>query len=197
MRIINKTNWRTDQLKALVRKVAEQEVDKDKRKQIRVHVEYRKTVRSPRGRGLCGLSGQKPHLVMWLYLDRREPADPVVLAHTLAHEFAHNHGLRHREMMQTKRYGYAEGWSEHYAWAKDFPIEAEPEKSKPSAQDQIKQKLLSAQQTFKLWERKRKLAETKLKIWKRKVHYYERRLAALTSPESHGVSYSSAERPLS
>lgn len=183
MRIINKTHWRTDQLKALVRKVAEQEVDEDKRKQIRVHVEYRRNWRSPGGRGSYGLSGQNPRLAMWLYLDRKEPPDPVVLAHTVAHEFAHNHGLRHREMMRTRRYGYAEGWREHYPWAKDFPIEAKPEKPKPSAQDRVQQKLLSAQQALKLWQRKRKLAETKLHVWKRRACCYERKLAALTRPD--------------
>lgn|SRR5208337_3235730 len=186
MKIKNETHWRTNQIAALIRRVAQDELDPGQSKSVRVYVDYRRS-NGCAGHGRYGQSGLQPRLVMWLHL-WKDKVDAVELAHTIAHEFAHNKGLRHREMMKGNRYGFTEGWRERYAYAKDFPISAQAEKPKPTLDDKRRKALAKAQSMVKKWERKLKLATTSLRKWKVRTKAAERRLAPILVHASASTS---------
>lgn len=178
MRITNKTHWRTDQLKAIIQRVADAELDTNDRKRLRVEAVYKKS--NWRRCGLGAING----LWIRLYLNR-DSVDRIQLAHTIAHEFAHNRGWRHRQMAGTLRYSYAEGWREYYAWAESLPLEEKEvkAKAKPDIQLVRYQRVLDAK---KRWLTKAKRAATALKKLRAQERYYERALAAAGKlPQDH------------
>jgi hypothetical protein len=185
MRIDNRTHWRTDQIKALIQAVAENETDAEHRKHLRVIVDYITK------RGGCYNLGRayigtplKPAHTMWIKLPRARHGDRpdlVRLAHTIAHEIGHLKGIPHREMWKTKRYGYVEGWRESYAWASNYSIE---EQAAPPKVRVMADKLTRAQAMAEKWQSKVKRATTILKKWQRRVSIYERLALAATAAET-------------
>lgn len=170
MKISNSTHWRTDQIKALIYRVAQDELDGGQSKGLYVEVVYRKP-----NWNRCGL-GTIRALWMRLYLDR-DNLDPVQLAHTIAHEFAHNRGMHHKDMKGSLRYDYVDGWREYYGWAAAMPVEkkALKVKAKPDVQLTRYQRVIEAE---KRWAAKLKRAQTALKKLASKRRYYERALTA-------------------
>lgn len=177
MRIKNETHWRTDHLAAIVKRVAQYELDPERRRSFVVFVRY------GRGRkGRTGVSGQAPYhgQRITLFL-ARNGVDPCSLAHTAAHEFAHARGMRHPAMRGSTRYRYVDGWREQVAWAASMPVETQPNiaTARPTADS----KLETAKQRVESWQRKLKLADTYLKKWTRKVH----RMEAALRPAAEAV----------
>jgi hypothetical protein len=179
MRIVNRTAWRTDQLRHLARAVAKREIDAEHRCRIRIIISYRSRFGSTLGCCTVG-TGTYPLPYVRLYLPRhQEQLDIVRLAHTLAHEFGHANGLRHRNMNKTRRYGYAKGWREDYAWAMAFPLEQKPAKTQLSAEERIANAIQHAEGKIVVWERAVRRAQRKVKAWRQRAARYEKRLAAL------------------
>lgn len=172
MKIINKTHWRKDDLRAIFSRVAKEELEPAARKALQISVRY--------SRG--GITGYA-----WYYSNRMvirvgsKSVDPQSLAKVAAHEMAHTRGVRHKDMNCT-RYGYVPGWREFYAWAKDMPIEKRAAKTAPSRDAKRLKKLDAAAVAVKNWTRKLKLAETKLKLWSRRLRALEK-LARATTPD--------------
>jgi hypothetical protein len=182
MRIQNKTEYLTTDLAAIIRRVAHAEFDQKHLRRVRVVAQYRRSNGRTLGRGIIG-SGSYPSGWIQLLLDR-DPAklDKVTLAHTIAHEFAHNKGLRHRDLHNT-RYGYTEGWRELYAWAADMPLRLKAPKPKLAPSTKAQKQLAYAHTMLAKSQRKAKLAATLVKRWQRRVRYYTRRAAALLPAE--------------
>jgi len=116
---------------------------------------------------------------MTLYLPRTSAVDPVKLAHTIAHEFAHNKGIRHHDMTKTQRWGYVEGWRELYAWAAEYPIAAKPPVQAPTPAAATERKLAHAESMKRKAVTRAARAKTILGRWDRRVRYYERKMAAV------------------
>ena len=95
----------------------------------------------------------------------------------MAHEFAHNKGVKHRQMTDDPYYRRTPRTAEVYAWAKELPLaKVEPKKKeRPDVTD----KLTHAQTMLSTWESKLKRTTTMYKKWQRKVKYYDNRLAAM------------------
>lgn len=186
MKINNKTNWNTKQLGALIRKVAEHEqMTAEEMDKLHVIVKYRKRSsnwRDNQSRGWARYSGT----YMCLSVVKGVEVDKVDMAHTIAHELAHCQGVHHSKAMRGPRYGWAKGYRDVWAWAADFPLtmNADSVKEKPKGVDLAVKKLEHCQAQVLVWQKKMKMAQTKMKKWNAKVRYYEGRMAALTpSPE--------------
>lgn len=166
MRIINHTRYQSKQIRYLVTAVAKRELmDASYRKMLTVVVKHRKTNWHVLGRG----SYKRAWIA--LYLDDAL-IDPVQLAYVIAHEIAHTQGVHHSGALP-RFIEMTDKIKDAYAWAKTYPIEHAPDKSKPA-----KDPMLHAQMMRDKWIRKVKQAQNKLRKWDRSVKYYERKMVA-------------------
>lgn len=117
MRIINKTQYRTSDLRTLAAKTAREELTPEKAKLVTVTFGYRRSPTSNLSTsGFAVLGGTKCSINL-----SRHGVDQIDLPLTLAHEFAHLRGLVHRQMQncQYKRMGK---WRDCHAWAAAYPV---------------------------------------------------------------------------
>lgn len=194
MKIINKTNWRTDHLRAFVARIAQDELDPAKRKLLRVFFKPGRAQNGTSGQWWGGTSHtveifmptgaamQVPALVPMLRID---------FAATIAHELAHvQTRMRGRSVeiqwRRSVRYGRPKTASELaeqerlYAWAVAMPLERQAAKAKPP-QPTRQQKLAKQVQqaharTAKLLHAQALLA-ARVKRWQAKCKALDRRLA--------------------
>jgi hypothetical protein len=180
MKIINHTAWRTDQLHALIQRVADDELSMQQKKILRVTLAYKRRLGAGRMGQACLGTPHHQLLTMTLFLPKpgRE-FDRPSYALIIAHEMAHCRGWRHARM-KGNRYDWAEGWQGRYAYALNYPIElaAPAIKAKPGDEQKHQHALTMVAQ----WTTKTKKATTLLKKWTRKVRYYERKMAAKGQP---------------
>jgi hypothetical protein len=178
MKIVNKTKYETRDIMKLVYRVAQDELNPGGLKNGRITINYR------RNGGIGGWcyygTIQRPNVSMRLNLPRTG-LDVVALALVIAHELGHAKGLKHGEMNKV-RYGWAEGWRERYAYAKDFPVGIKAPAPKPTLDDKRQKELRKAQGMIVKWTRRHKLAATTLRKWQKKARTIERRLETPTHP---------------
>ena len=187
MKITNKTNLNTKLLGAFIRKVAEREqLTNDEIDKFNVRIIYRRQSR----RWEKDHTGGHAWLKTWTFclkVPKDIMPDKPCLAHTIAHELAHCQGVCHGSAMNNPQYGWREGWKEYWKWTEELPLSfnAPEEKSKLVGNALILKRLEHCQVVFAEWERKTRLAKTKLRKWSQKVKYYERQLqkAATPAPE--------------
>lgn len=179
MRIINQTTWRTDHLRALIKRVAQDELSAHQRKILRVTVQYRKA--NGRRTGYAHIGTPYHQVLTMRLLVPRPPLafDKPSYALTIAHEMAHCRGLRHSEM-RSSRYHWVEGWQARYAYANDYPMETQAKASVEKPDDTAKHQHALAMMAA--WRTKAKAATTRLKKWSAKARYYERKMAAAVRP---------------
>jgi len=169
MKIENKTKWRTDQLRAIIQRLAVEELDVEKRKKLKVEIVYLR----PNAR-TCGLATVDGHW-MRLYLPREGEVDKIELAHTIAHEMGHLRGMQHHQMRLSPVYSRVGEWRELFAWAEAMPVERQAPKPKPDQQLIRFARVLAAE---KRWLTKQKRAATALKKLRAQRRRYERVLTA-------------------
>lgn len=182
MKIINDTRWRTDHLRAFVRQVAADELDVAQRRHLTVT--FRIKIRKGWRRSSGSVSGQASIGGFWARIDL--PSGDVIdrknLAHLIAHEFAHVRGMTHKEMRQSPRYTWVEGWGAVVSWAESLPLELVATKPRPTVDDRRSQRLEHARLMLIRWEHRAKAATGRVRRWRNRVRGYERyKLAA--SPE--------------
>lgn len=177
MKLDNQTHWRSDQILALARRVAEDELDPEKRKHYTVRVRYGGRGAATSGHARIGGCSCQVNL-------GSDAVDVVNLAHTLAHEMAHSRGVEHPAMRGSRRYRYVEGWREFYAWAQAFPIERKAPPAKPTPAARQDARLAHARAMLAAWERRAKRAAGRIRKWRTRVRALERRarLAAHGTP---------------
>ncbi len=176
MKIQNETHWRTDQIRPLLQRAAEMELEPKHRRKVKVVVSYRR-----RGGGSSGCAYLKSN---WCKVrvssDIFDVLDFVIVA---CHEFAHCRGMQHRHMPSYYLRG-SDKQHERYAWAKDPALKVERVVVvKPSALSLAERAHMHAVRMGKLAESRLKRARTIQKKWARKEHYYETRLAAMHAPK--------------
>lgn len=167
MKIINKTHYLTKDLRAILSRVAQEELETPKRKRLRVEVRY------TRGHGCSGFAwiGGASCVVR---ISKHHP-EPDAFAKVAAHEYAHLRGMSHVNMPPRYKWG-SPTWRERYAWANALGIHRKPKivKARPSSND----KLSHAQRSLARALTRQKRATTIAAKWKAKVRYYERQMAA-------------------
>jgi len=182
MKIVNKTGIRTDDIRRLVRAVALKELfTPEQISLLRVRVRHRRRSHARNDRHAGGWAYYHSTGFELTFVKGVQP-DPVATAKTIAHELAHCQGVKHRNMRNTL-YGWKPGWEETWAWAKDYPLTLKPEPTKPTAEETASEDIERCRKAIDAWQRKAKLAATKLRRWKTKLHYYERKAAAMTAQE--------------
>jgi len=180
MKIINKTKWQTKHLRAFVSKVAQDELEPEKRKRVIVAF-----VPARQQRGCTGYAYVGGRSCQINVPTKSDPAQwKRSLASTIAHELAHLHGHKgERWMRRSKRYGYTKHTGERYAWADAMPLEEKPAQLKPKATpaEKAEAKRKATEKLIKQWETKEKRAKWFLRKYRKRLRYYERRLAAMPS----------------
>ena len=133
MRIVNKSHYRTSDLRRLTARLAREELSPEKAELVTVTFGYRRSRPGNHSTsGFAWLGGTKCSVNL-----SRHGVDQVDLALTLAHEFAHLRGLVHRQM-QNSQYKRTGKWREWYAWAAAYPIRGQ---EAPSAAEVLAQRL--------------------------------------------------------
>ncbi len=175
MRVFNKTEYRTDDLKKFFRAGIRALSASPK---LWIHVYP--TRGNPRTHGRAGFNSN--WVEMWIPRSedlRGLPFDLATIARIFEHELYHHMGVEHKDM--TEEVNYAMG--ELPKWAQGLPIRPKPTKSAPSVEDKVMGKLIHARDLLKTWETKSRRVATGLKKWKRRVRYYERSLVQLAGPK--------------
>jgi hypothetical protein len=180
MNIVNKTRVNAKQLGALIRAVAVEELwTPDDIEQLRIRVVYRRRTYGRPDNHPGGYAYYDSYRMCLKFVRGVQP-DPVGTAKTIAHELAHCKNVQHRNM-NNNRYGWKPGWRETWAWVVKYPLEMLPDREtvKPSKSEKASKDIERCQKALEDWQRKAKLAATKLRKWKRKLDYYEKKLAAM------------------
>jgi len=175
MKIINKTHWRTDQIRTFLSRIAKQEeLSADKRKRLIVTISYTKSgdVDNGYSSGHAWVGGR--HMTVSV---SKENLDKVDFAHVIAHEMAHIRGLQHKQMNGRIAYSRVGNWREFYAWAETLPLEVKEVKAKQKA-DVQETRYESVLTRLKSWETKLKRASNAIKKLRTQQRYYEKALAA-------------------
>lgn len=180
MKLVNRTHWRTADLRRIAARVVREEFPKDRfgdrAKKIQVHVGYNRQGAN----GSC--SGYAHYHANWCTVNVSSVrVDSVDFAHVVAHELGHCKGLRHGHMpphMESTTWGRRSGYMRaHFAWAGSIEVRRQPEKRK--VRPAVDAKLSHARRMFAKASTRAKRAQTVLKKWQRKVRYYERQVVAL------------------
>jgi hypothetical protein len=184
MKIVNHTHYQTKQLRAIVKLVAEQELDPAQRKYITVHIHYKSQPGNRadrRGRRIQGITGAGLRYNSFCVGLRKDPQriNRTWLGVQLAHEMAECRGLRHRQMRHT-RYGYRPRYQKDAPYGspwdkllKDMPLEIKPKPTAPAKDNIAAKKLAHAEKMLARWERREKLTRTKLRTWRGRVKRYQ------------------------
>lgn len=173
MRIVNQTQYSTQDIAKLVRRVAADELQPGQLKRAVIKVRYQRKNGLKLGHCMYG-NVLRPNVRM-LLLVPRDTLDVVKLAKVIAHELGHAKGLRHVDMKNT-RYGWLDGWRDRYAYAKDYQIGVKVTR-KPTMADKACTKLAHAERMLSLAETRAKRAGTICKKWRRRVNTYSKVLS--------------------
>lgn len=162
--INNQTHYRTCDLRPFFVRCAKQEGVTE----ARVDVVYNRQVRG------CVTGYAYANRTYSRIMLPSQGIDRVDLAMVIAHEFAHNKGVTHKQMKDDPYYRSTPRTAEVYAWARELPIrKVEPKtKQRRGPTD----KLAHAQAMLRSWETKLKKTKTLHKKWERRVKYYEKQI---------------------
>jgi hypothetical protein len=166
VKIINRTHFRTDDLRRIISRVASTELEAWKRKRMVVGIGYCRKKGEASG---CAPIGGSECMVR---INKHDP-DPAAFALVVRHEFRHCNGWTHQRMKAF----YSEEDVKRYHWAHDLGIRRlEPKrKARPDAGA----KLAHAERMLQQAITRQKRATTIAKKWAAKVRYYSKKQQAL------------------
>jgi hypothetical protein len=179
MKVINETDWRTADLKAILQRAAEQEFDDGaRRKKLKVRVCY------TRNGGCSGYAYYKSNYsVVRIARPDRLPTAPELtnlklqFASVACHEFAHNRGMKHSGM--PGYYKWSGQWQDYVRWAQEMELRPKLVKAPPSTDQKLAAKLEHVATMLKRAETRQRRAATLLKKWKRRHRQLELKAAAM------------------
>jgi hypothetical protein len=197
--IRNHTAWQTKMLRPFIARIAREEFPGTKPSNTRTRLTV--VVKYHRGgdMGTTYCSGHAYYNSSSSQINVPHPkhggAFPVKdFCHVVGHEFGHCRGLKHSEMgwqhgNSCNRGGYS--WPHYEGWASKLPLPLPVMKKTVDHADRRAAKLQRAYAALETWQRKHKLATTKLQTWKRRIAALERAqakaaCAPVTSGESEG-----------
>lgn len=135
------------------------------------------TVRLPRPIYRATIVGDDGAREEWRRREVMHEVDLRDFAYVFLHELEHNLGLEHRQMRRSRKV--------FTPWLAGLVVRAKAEKAKPAPLPAGERRALTreareakARQRLALWERKMRLAKTKVAAWRRKVARYDRIQAA-------------------
>ena len=196
MKLVNKTCYVTKHLRAFVVRIAKKELTVEQRRRLRFEFVPAKQQYSCSGRGSPTRVWAKVRIPTKASREfiassefRRE------LCSCIAHELHHASGRdggRENEYWMRRSVPYGrpdtdEGTAkqkELYSWTIDLPLEKKEKKAKMrlAGSDLDVKKIVKIETTIQKWNRKFKLAQTRLKGYRRKLAYYERKVKIAATP---------------
>jgi|SRR5215471_1315517 len=174
MKIINKTKWRTDHLRAFVTRIARMELDADHRKHCVMTIVSSRRPTYISGYASIGGYTSKVRIPT-------ENVDKARMCAVIAHELAHNRGMRGEHSMRKANTIYSNRghrYQEFYAWAYDMPLEKKVAPRKITRGERSEQRILRLNRLLVRWEGKALRAKNAIKKINRQLKYYERKRAA-------------------
>jgi hypothetical protein len=204
MKIINKSQWRTDDLRHFAREIAKRELDPQHAKRTIVTFKnynprrtYKNVNDQTHGHIYMGGRTFGKHRIT-IYVGKSADQNRECLAMTLAHEFLHAQSGQHgrsfeRYYRNEPRYGHGYGpmrgaYRSFYATTvADWPLrkaEAKPKdvltlpNGKRDNSALIVKRQAKALKMLATWERRFKLAKSKVTKYRTQVRYYEKRTLA-------------------
>ncbi len=173
MRLVNRTKWNTSDLEKLcLRTIKELGIDNNRTIVIKQHT--RKSTLCFSGKAYVRYNRVVVH-VPRIKVKILEPFDfsdenCQLFVNLLAHEFDHNKGLYHKDMLDM------DYTKDDYEWAKNYKVRvAKTKQKKPEGYFQSKLHNRTLAQ-IKKWQTKKKRAEDYLKKLRRKKSQYEKEL---------------------
>lgn len=184
MKVHNRTHWATASLRAIITRVAREELSATanhrwRLKHLNVHVRYSR--RKGNHTGCAWLKGTSATLRI-----PKAGVDSVEFAWLCAHEFSHTRGMHHRQMPEDLKYFTAAAKAQ-YAWAAGFPIVRKAAPRKPTADERLTAKHTHVLAKLKRAESRLKRAATIARKWRQKARYYEQKMAARPQTPPSGV----------
>jgi hypothetical protein len=174
MRLNNVTNWDTRQFKSFIRAVALKEAltPEDIGKLV-VTLQYRRHSYRWSDNEATGW-GSYSCWKFKLCVVKDVPLDKVELARTIGVMLTYNQGVHARQVRHDANF-YGTDWREKWAWVKELPLEMQKDEPevKPGRPFRLAKKMEHCLQQIVVWEKRAKLAETKLNTWRKKLRYYE------------------------
>lgn len=133
VRVVNRTCWKTSQLRKIIERIARDEIDQDRRGGITVEVSAAR-----RQDGCSGDAYIRGNVARVRVPTKVESFDPYLVdfAAVVAHELAHCHGHRGERWMRSRktvRYGRrSKRQDEFYAWVREpeYRVERQEKKTK-------------------------------------------------------------------
>lgn len=190
MRVINETNWRTDQLKKLAMEVAYRESSLfiEGRKNLKITFRSNKSTRVLRGYSavpgwvrikIPKIPDYVPGVEWTMALERR-----IKLAQTLTWAIGIAVGLRGKDMNGLPKYSFDPNYR-GFDWVDKFPIEQkvptpkfEKEVTKVNSELERRRKEVEvARNRVEQWEKRSVACFTKILSWRREVKRAEKKLA--------------------
>lgn len=223
MKIINDTAWRSDQIRTIVKRVAEEELDPEQRKRAIIRIEYRGRNRCL-GRGQIGHSPLRAATTIWLYVDRPEHLRRIGKGWCAregcgrpyqVHRFGSDHPFEafpveprlsgsqlasvaahefQHNLGRRHRHMHRKYLGHDYTpWSWATDVEPAPQFARPSAVEAADAKLAHASAMLRKAETRAKRATTILRKWQRRVRDSARRAATLRQTGIDTDSTSPAE----
>ncbi len=190
--IINETVWPTSMLRPFIVRAARDEFDSStpnrKPRPLQVTITYAHDHYACSGHafyhsGRSTVSVPNPQTFFdkekWA-LRKRTAADPPAkfpvhdFVHVLGHEFAHNIGVKHAMMGRRYKNRSKEVVEAEYPWVTTLPVPVLREKKVKPLDVKRAEKVAHLATAVARWQRRSKLAATKLKYWQRRLRAYER-----------------------
>lgn len=176
MKVINNTCWQTKHLRAIVGKVAQEELDTPKRKQVKVTFVPARQQNYVTGRAIVG------GYSCTIHIPTKKDPDKGQLAAVIAHELAHLRGAKGERWMRAAGCRYSnrgDAYKRIYAWAYTLPLERKIPITKPTrgSEQHIQKQIAKMENAIKQWQRREKMAKTKLRKYKQKLKYFQGRLS--------------------
>lgn len=185
LRIDNRTNYRTEDLRVLIAEALE----RDGLGSRGVRVEVRRARQSTRVTGYAWYhsrrmvlrvpdgetisSGTRTKRVPWLVMPEKIRDD---LAAVTMHEAAHCRGVRHKDMHDARHWCHS--GHEDVRWASAYQIRAVPPPEPKPKENLVAKRAAHVAKQLARAERRLKLARTIAAKWRRKAAYYAKKAAA-------------------
>jgi hypothetical protein len=183
MRLANRTTYDTKALQRLIhtvhRVVAKTEGRLPTWRSLRVTVETRRSRRYNVVSGRASLGGGWMLLRLGNPRGWTGPARAHDVAWLIEHELYHSYGRRHGRFREES----PEWWAQHVG--RD-PLPLAPAPSRPR-RDLVAERKARAEQLLARWQRKLKLAQTKVKQYRQRVRYYARTAATRSEAARQAV----------
>ena len=189
----NHTRWRNEDLRAIVQKVLDEELNPDQRNHVTIHIVPRRArrtseIRASRTAGY--IQRRVGHLPPGLKYNQgivtmRQPASSGKMAREqlallVAHECAEMRGLDHGRgdnAMRSPRYFFKPGWKDRYAWATALPLRPQEQPPKPTREKTWSMDLKTAEARLADWTRRERLAGNRKRKWTLRIKRLKAKLA--------------------